>query len=130
MRTAPPIVPGMQDKNSNPDNEFFKAKLETFFGIAGVGDLATTCFSPHGRNRTCGERLGRGEDLDTIQKTMGSVVEGVPTTKAVRTLAANNGVDMPISEAMYNVLFEGLSMKEAIDSLMSRDLRSEQLRPH
>ena len=104
------------------------AQLETFFGIAGVGDLATTCFSPHGRNRTCGERLGKGEDLQTITETMGSVVEGVSTTKAVHTLSSDNGIDMPISEAMHKVLFEGLSIKDAIGSLMSRDLRAEQLR--
>jgi len=104
------------------------AELETFFGIAGVGDLATTCFSPHGRNRTCGERLGKGEDLKTITETMGSVVEGVATTKAVYALAKNKGVDMPIASAMYSVLFEDLAMKDAISLLMSRDLRAEQLR--
>jgi len=104
------------------------AELETFFGIAGVGDLATTCFSPHGRNRTCGERLGRGEDLQTITETMGSVVEGVSTTKAVRSLSEKYEVEMPISAAMYRVLYENLSMNDAIQSLMSRDLRAEQLR--
>ena len=104
------------------------AELETFFGIAGVGDLATTCFSPHGRNRTCGERLGKGEDLKTIIETMGSVVEGVSTTKAVYELAKNKGVEMPIASAMYSVLFEELSMNDAISLLMSRDLRAEQLR--
>ena len=104
------------------------AQLETFFGISGVGDLATTCFSPHGRNRTCGDRLGRGEKLQTITDSMGSVVEGVATTKAVRSLSDVCDVDMPISDAMYNVLYEGLSIKDAIHSLMSRDLRAEQLR--
>jgi glycerol-3-phosphate dehydrogenase (NAD(P)+) len=104
------------------------ATLETFFGIAGVGDLATTCFSPHGRNRTCGERLGKGEDVDSITETMGSVVEGVPTTRAVRDLSKKHGVDMPISSAMYSVLFENLSIEDAIGSLMTRDLRAEQLR--
>ena len=101
------------------------ASVETFFGIAGVGDLATTCFSPHGRNRTCGERLGRGEDLDKIQESIGSIVEGVPTTKAVRELAKEYGVEMPISEAIYQVLFEDLPMHSAIESLMSRDLKAE-----
>ncbi|MBC8309719.1 MAG: NAD(P)-dependent glycerol-3-phosphate dehydrogenase [Phycisphaerales bacterium] len=104
------------------------AQLETFFGIAGVGDLATTCFSPHGRNRTCGERLGKGEELQTITETMGSVVEGVSTTKAVHSLAQEQGVEMPIASVMYRVLFEGLSIHDAISSLMSRDLRAEQLR--
>lgn len=103
------------------------SKLETFFGIAGVGDLATTCFSPHGRNRTCGERLGKGEDLDNIQETMGSVVEGVPTTKAVHQLASDHNVNMPISETMYSILFGGLPIEEAIGQLMSRDLKAEQL---
>jgi glycerol-3-phosphate dehydrogenase (NAD(P)+) len=103
------------------------ASVETFFGISGVGDLATTCFSPHGRNRTCGERLGRGEELDTIQETMGSVVEGVATTKAVRELAANYSVEMPISEAIYQVLFEGMPMRNAIESLMTRDLKAENI---
>ena len=104
------------------------AQLETFFGIAGVGDLATTCFSPHGRNRTCGERLGKGEELQTITETMGSVIEGVSTTKAVRALATEYDVEMPISEAMYSMLFENLAIQDAISSLMSRDLRAEQLR--
>jgi glycerol-3-phosphate dehydrogenase (NAD(P)+) len=104
------------------------AQLETFFGISGVGDLATTCFSPHGRNRTCGERLGKGEELQTITETMGSVIEGVSTTKAVRALATEYDVEMPISEAMYSVLFKNLAIQDAISSLMSRDLRAEQLR--
>lgn len=104
------------------------AELETFFGIAGVGDLATTCFSPHGRNRTCGERLGKGENIGTITQTMGSVVEGVPTTKAVKSLSQEYGVDMPISATMYRVLFDSLSIQDAIGLLMSRDLRAEQLR--
>ncbi len=104
------------------------AQLETFFGIAGVGDLATTCFSPYGRNRTCGERLGKGEELKTITETMGSVVEGVATTKAVHSLAEELAVDMPIANAMYSVLYEDLPLQEAIKSLMSRDLRAEQLR--
>ncbi|MDP7008410.1 MAG: NAD(P)H-dependent glycerol-3-phosphate dehydrogenase [Phycisphaerales bacterium] len=103
------------------------ANVQTFFGIAGVGDLATTCFSPHGRNRTCGERLGQGEDLETIQETMGSVIEGVPTTKAVRTLARNYDIEMPISESIYQVLFEGLPLRGAIESLMSRDLKAEKI---
>jgi len=103
------------------------ASVETFFGIAGVGDLATTCFSPHGRNRTCGERLGRGEKLEVIQETMGSVVEGVPTTKAVRELAAKYSVEMPISEAVYQILYEGMPMRGEIDSLMSRDLKAEKI---
>ena len=103
------------------------AQLETFFGVAGVGDLATTCFSPYGRNRTCGERLGQGESLDQIESNMGSVVEGVATTKAVRTLATTHAIDMPISEMMYQVLYKGLPLSDAIQGLMSRDQKEEQL---
>ncbi len=103
------------------------AQLETFFGIAGVGDLATTCFSPHGRNRTCGERLGNGEALEMVIETMGSVVEGVPTTKAVKSLSEFYEVEMPISSMMYRVLFENLPIQNAILALMNRDLRAEQL---
>lgn len=103
------------------------ANIDTFFGIAGVGDLATTCFSPHGRNRTCGERLGRGESLDAILQESSSVVEGVPTTRSVVELARQHEVDMPITEAVHRILFEGLSPAEAIKWLMSRDLKAEHI---
>ena len=63
------------------------ARVDTFFGVAGVGDLATTCFSPFGRNRTCGELLGRGRKLEDVLKQIPGVVEGVPTTQAVVELA-------------------------------------------
>ena len=101
------------------------AKLDTFFGVAGVGDLATTCFSPEGRNRTCGERLARGESLDAILASSTSVVEGVPTAKAVVQLARAHQINMPITEAVHAILFEGLSPKEAIRDLMSRELKAE-----
>ena len=101
------------------------ANIDTFFGIAGVGDLATTCFSPEGRNRTCGERLGRGESLSSILDSMSSVVEGVPTTRSVVQLAATHGVEMPITEAVHSILFDGLPPREAIRALMSREPRAE-----
>ena len=103
------------------------AKIDTFFGVAGVGDLATTCFSPEGRNRSCGERLGRGESLETILHSMKSVVEGVPTTRAVMQLARARQVDMPITAAVHAILFEGLSPRQAIRALMSRELKAEQV---
>jgi glycerol-3-phosphate dehydrogenase (NAD(P)+) len=103
------------------------AKLDTFFGIAGVGDLATTCFSPEGRNRTCGERLARGESLDSILSSMTSVVEGVPTTRAVMQMARAHNVEMPITAAVHAILFEGLSPRDAIRELMSRELKAEQV---
>ncbi len=101
------------------------ARAETFFGIAGVGDLATTCFSPHSRNRTCGERLGRGERLDDILASTKSVVEGVATTRSVKALAEKHAVDLPITNAVHGILFEGLRPKEAISLLMEREPKAE-----
>ncbi len=103
------------------------ASVDTFFGIAGVGDLATTCFSPCGRNRTCGERLGRGESLDDILESTVSVVEGVPTTKSVMALASAHQVDMPITAAVHSILFQGLSARDAIGNLMQRKPKAEHI---
>ncbi|MHC4219890.1 MAG: NAD(P)H-dependent glycerol-3-phosphate dehydrogenase [Planctomycetota bacterium] len=101
------------------------AKVDTFFGVAGVGDLATTCFCPEGRNRTCGERLGRGESLEEILATTPSVVEGVPTTRSVMELARAHQVDMPITVAVHDILFSGLTPRKAISALMQRQLKAE-----
>lgn len=103
------------------------AQTETFFGVAGLGDLATTCFSPEGRNRTCGERLGRGETLHEILEDTVSVVEGVPTTRAVMHLAREHDADMPITSAVHRILFEGLAPDEAVRSLMARPQRPERI---
>ena len=103
------------------------ARAETFFGLTGVGDLATTCFSPTGRNRTCGEQLGKGRKLDEVLASIPGVVEGVPTTKAVIALAQRYKVEMPITEAVNQVLFEGLDPLEAIGRLMSRQPKAEKV---
>jgi glycerol-3-phosphate dehydrogenase (NAD(P)+) len=101
------------------------AAPDTFFGVAGVGDLATTCFSPTGRNRTCGEQLGRGKKLQDVLDEMPGVVEGVPTTKAVVALAQKYRVEMPITQTVHKVLFQGLDPLEGISQLMSRQLKPE-----
>ncbi len=101
------------------------ARVDTFFGVAGVGDLATTCFCPEGRNRTCGERLGRGEKLEAILAGTQSVVEGVATTKSLAQLARERKVDMPITAAVHGILFEGLSLRQAIAGLMGREQKAE-----
>lgn len=103
------------------------ASPETFFGVAGVGDLATTCFSPTGRNRTCGEQLGRGRKLADVMAEIPGVVEGVPTTQAVVALADKYRVEMPITRAVSQVLFDGLDPLEAIGRLMSRQPKSERV---
>lgn len=105
----------------------FGARTDTFFGVAGVGDLATTCFSPCGRNRTCGERLGRGESLDHVLESTVSVIEGVPTTRSVMRLAVDRGVDMPITAAVHAILFEGLTPTDAIAGLMQRAPKAERI---
>lgn len=104
------------------------ARHETFFGVAGAGDLATTCFSPEGRNRSCGEALGKGQSLPEYLEQSRSIVEGVATTKGVVELSRKYRVDMPITLAVHAVLFEGLDPVEAITKLMSRELKAERVR--
>ncbi len=103
------------------------ASPETFFGIAGLGDLATTCFSPEGRNRSCGEHLGRGGSLDQFLGSSPHVVEGVATAKSVVDLARKYRVEMPITQAVHAVLFESLDPIEAIGQLMSREQKAERV---
>jgi glycerol-3-phosphate dehydrogenase (NAD(P)+) len=103
------------------------AKVDTFFGVAGVGDLATSCFSPSGRNRSCGERLARGDALEDVLAATSSVVEGVPTTRSVVELARARGVEMPITEAVHAILFEGLAVRDAIQGLMDRAPKAERV---
>jgi glycerol-3-phosphate dehydrogenase (NAD(P)+) len=103
------------------------ASPETFFGIAGVGDLATSCFSPEGRNRSCGEALGRGESLDEYLERTPFVVEGVETCKAVMALAKKYRVEVPITAAVHAVLFEGLDPIRAIGNLMAREPKAERV---
>ncbi len=103
------------------------ADRDTFFGVAGAGDLATTCFSPEGRNRSCGEALGRGVPLDEYLAGSEMVVEGVATTRAVVALAAKYRVEMPIAQAVHDVLFEGLDPLQAITGLMTRTPKAERV---
>lgn len=103
------------------------ARQETFFGICGAGDLATTCFSPTGRNRSCGELLGKGVKLADALAQLPGVVEGVPTVKAVRVLAERCGVEMPLCEQVHRVLFEGVEPRVAIGQLMSRAPKAERV---
>jgi glycerol-3-phosphate dehydrogenase (NAD(P)+) len=97
----------------------------TFAGLAGVGDLIATCASPLSRNRRVGERLARGQPLATIIADLGQVAEGVTTTRAARQMAADLGVEMPITEQLYHVLFAGKPVRAAIGELMTREPRDE-----
>lgn len=105
------------------------AREETFSGLAGLGDLITTCISPEGRNRHVGEQIGKGRKLDDVLADMSSVAEGVPTTRAVAELAKRHGVEMPITAAVHAVLFEGKDAIAALTELMSRDPKPEHLQP-
>ena len=95
-------------------------RASTFYGLAGVGDLVTTCYSPFGRNRSVGERIGRGETLQQVLATMVNIAEGVATTRSVYALAKRLGIDMPITAELHQVLFEGKSPRFAVSDLMIR----------
>lgn len=101
------------------------AKEKTFSGLSGIGDLITTAFSKHSRNRFVGEELGKGRKLDQILDGMVMVAEGVKTTKSVMRLAEKYKVDMPITTEVYNVLFEEKSPEKGVSDLMTRELKRE-----
>lgn len=101
------------------------AEHETFFGLAGIGDLITTCVSRHGRNRRVGERLAQGEAADAILASMPQVAEGVYTTRSVYERSAKMGIEMPITTEVYRVLYEKKSPRAAVIDLMQRDPKHE-----
>jgi glycerol-3-phosphate dehydrogenase (NAD(P)+) len=101
------------------------ADPKTFYGLAGLGDLITTCISPHGRNRRVGHRVGAGEKIADILASMVQVSEGVWTSQSVYQLAKNLGIDMPVSTEVYQILFEREDVQKAIADLMGRPLSGE-----
>jgi len=101
------------------------ARRETFSGLAGIGDLVLTCTGELSRNHRVGHELGKGRRLDEILAGMKMVAEGVHTTLAARRLSRALGVEMPISEQIYQVLYRGKSPKSAVAELMSRTLKAE-----
>ena len=105
------------------------AKKETFTGLAGVGDLIVTCTSMHSRNRRAGILIGQGKGVQEAMQEVGAVVEGYYAAKAAYELGKHQGVDMPITEAAYQVLYEGASAAEAVKSLLLRSRRTESENP-
>jgi len=101
------------------------AQEKTFAGLSGIGDLFVTCSSKHSRNRYVGEEIGKGRKIDEILSEMKMVAEGVKTAKSVFQLCQKHNVDMPISCAVYNVLYNNKDPLESVSELMNRDLRSE-----
>jgi len=101
-------------------------RRETFQGLSGIGDLMVTCFSRHSRNRGFGERLGKGESVADIKKSMIMIAEGVPTALSTYELARKIGLETPILDQVYAVLYEQKSPREAMHHLLTRDPRPEE----
>lgn len=100
-------------------------KLETFAGLAGMGDLVLTCTGALSRNRTVGVLLGKGQKLEDILRDAKFVAEGIKTAKSAQQLAERHGIEMPITHEMHRVLYEGESPRQGIQRLMTRALKSE-----
>jgi len=105
--------------------EALGANPRTFAGLAGIGDLIVTCMSRHSRNRYVGEQIGKGKKLDEVLSNMKMVAEGVPTARSTYALAKESGVEMPIINAVYEVLFEHKKPRDVIEALMARELKAE-----
>ena len=101
------------------------ANIETFFGLAGIGDLMLTSLSDQSRNFSFGKLLGQGLTFDEAKNSIKTVIEGIETVRSAKALALKQGVEMPIVETVYRVLFEKLLPMEAVRELMSRDLKGE-----
>lgn len=97
----------------------------TYSGLSGVGDLIVTGTSVHSRNWRAGDQLGRGEKLEDVERNMGMVIEGISTTKAAYELAQELDVYMPITGAIYSVIYQGVAIDEAIKTIMSSEFRAE-----
>lgn len=101
------------------------AQARTFTGLAGLGDLITTCISPHGRNHRLGQRLARGERWSDIQAAMTMIAEGAFTARSVQERAGQMGIDMPITTEVYRVLYESKDPRTAVTELMLREPKGE-----
>jgi len=100
-------------------------RKETIAGLTGVGDLIVTCTSMHSRNRRCGILIGKGTPIEEALQKAGGVVEGYYAAAAARALAVKEGVDMPITEAAYQVLYQGANTETVIKGLMTRERKHE-----
>jgi glycerol-3-phosphate dehydrogenase (NAD(P)+) len=101
------------------------AKPATLYGLSGMGDLIATCSSPMSRNFTVGSMLGQGKKIDDILKELGSVAEGVKTSKAVCELAKKLDIEVPISSAIYEAVYTDITPQQLLDKLMNRKLKGE-----
>ena len=104
----------------------FATREKTFFGLAGLGDLVATCTSKHSRNRFVGSRIGRGETISQIMGDMKMVAEGVYATKIVHLLAEEKKIEMPITEAVYRILYQGADPQDMVEEMMTRPPKHEE----
>ena len=103
----------------------FEVDEQTFFGLSGLGDLVATCTSDHSRNRAVGARIGEGESLSEIFASMSMVAEGVYATRIVHEMAEELGIEMPITDVLFRILYEGASPLPLVDEIMTREPKSE-----
>ncbi|MCF7958249.1 MAG: NAD(P)-dependent glycerol-3-phosphate dehydrogenase, partial [Phycisphaerae bacterium] len=104
------------------------AKQETFAGLSGMGDLITTCYSPSGRNRSFGQFIGNGQSVQEALNVIPGQVEGVNTTAALVKLAKQHKIEMPITQAVYDIVFNNKPAVQAINELMIRQLKAETIK--
>lgn len=105
--------------------EAMGAKSQTFYGLTGLGDLIVTCGSEHSRNRRAGVMIGKGHTIEEARKEIGMVIESIDNIDVAYSLSKKYNVEMPIVEGVYNVLYNNLDPKCAVDMLMTRELKAE-----
>ena len=101
------------------------AKPQTLYGLSGMGDLIATASSPYSRNFTVGSMIAKGKKIDDILAELGSVAEGVKTSKALCELAQKLGIAVPVSNAIYEAVYTDITPREIMDKLMNRKLKEE-----
>ncbi len=100
-------------------------RMETYLGLSGMGDLVVTCYSDHSRNLRAGRLLAQGMSTDECKAEIGQVIEGIPNTESIYQLARKLNVRTPITDSIYQVLYQGKSVKDVLSEMMTRDLREE-----
>ena len=98
---------------------------DTLYGLSGLGDLIVTCLSEHSRNRRAGKLIGQGKSLEDAKKEVGMVIESIDNIEVAHELGKLHNIEMPIVEAVYGILYEGLKIEDAVDGLMNRTKKSE-----